>query len=183
MGRVEKIFMTSTPTPFNIPELEAARLMGLPPAELKALRPPASTSLLEGEAYEKKARGRIMWSAAGIARAEALLATGATLSLAGDPPLRSDEKSLIVARVRTPRVLHVVESGQTYDPLRPVCLWLPRPVGKWFVGGMKVLGRRRNNGGQVIYDYAGNPAQASPMPDADFRGESGNGNNTHDLQP
>ncbi len=94
MGRVEKIFMTSTPTPFGIPELEAARLIGLPPAKLKALREPGSTSLLEGQAYEKKARGRIMWSAAGIARAESLLATGAALSLAGDPPPRSDEPSL-----------------------------------------------------------------------------------------
>jgi hypothetical protein len=138
---------------FNTPESEASHLLGVPIAEVKKLR----QDLSDGVSWKKMASGRTLWSDLGVARAEALLARGASLVLAGPPLPPSEKKALTVARVRTPRVLHVVEEGQTYDPARPVHLWLPKPAGKWFLKGMKVLGRLRGNGTPAIYDYEGNP--------------------------
>jgi hypothetical protein len=140
---------------FNTPETEASQFLGVPIAEVKKLR----QDLTDGVSWKKMAAGRILWSVLGVARAEALLARRASLALLGSQIPTSEKKALVVARVRTPRVLHVTEEGQVYDPAHPAYLWLPRPAGRWFIKGMKVLGRLRGNGTPTVYDYEGNPAQ------------------------
>ncbi len=163
MERTERFCMTSTshiaaddPGSFSHPEFEVCEFLGVPIWEVKKLR----KNLPDGVSWKKTAGGRILWSSVGVARAEALLARGASLTLGvyhQIPP--SEKKVLTVARVRTPKVSHVVEEGQVYDPARPVHLRLPKPVGRWFAKGMKVLGRLRGNGTPIIYSYAGNPDQ------------------------
>lgn len=141
-----------TSAEFHISEFSLASKLGLPLSYVRASRGE------RGVFWEKTANGRIVWSQAGVDALSAGLAKKtAPAATPGLPPAIpvSDAETFTVVRIRTPRVLHVVREGALYDPLRPLNVWLPKPVGHLFRPGMKVLAMARS---EHLWDFWGNPA-------------------------
>ena len=140
--------MTSA-TEFYVPESVVCERMGITPSEVRELRG------AEGGFWKKGANGRILWSVEGMAEFASRWALSASESTVV-VQAHSEKKTLVVARVRTARSLHVVPDGAVYDARNPVWLWLPQPKGALFARGMKVAGIQRPEN-PTIYDFAGNP--------------------------
>lgn len=139
---------------FDLPEAWVAGRVGLSLAELKSRRGP------EGVLWKKTAHGRVMWSAAGVVRLEADLAQERGAEAGPEKIPAADREAFLVARVRNARALHVVRDGEAYDPSRPRVVWLPRPLGRLFRPGMRVLARPRPRK-PWVWDYEGNPESPS----------------------
>ena len=128
MEQPEKLFMTSAPSDFNLSEQQVAQRTGLALDEVRASR--------AADRCQPGPRGRWLWSEKGVLALEAAISekTGAL----PEPQPATAVETLVVARVRTERVLHVVRPGEAYNPSAPLHVWLPRPRGRMFKPGMTV---------------------------------------------
>ena len=133
---------------FKVPEEEVARQTGL---SLKVLRTMRGQ---EGDWFKKGAAGRILWSPDGVAALESRLAQKNAAEATPEPKNAPQADTFTVVRMRTPMVLHVVAEGETYDPLHPRCVWMPKAGAPLFRPGMKLLATHRQ---EHLWDFAGNP--------------------------
>lgn len=146
MDNSEKVLNpSSATTEFPFLEEDVARITGLTAAFVKAHRKNGAGCIREAKVWR--------WSAAGVEALEMAVGKKNAPSERPEPPAVD---VLTVARVRTPRVLHVTRAGEDYDPSLPLALVLPQPFGMFFVAGMKVAARQRP-GAEHVFDYAGNP--------------------------
>lgn len=144
MDNSEKVLNTSSP--FTLHESEVSRTTGLSLEEVQKNRKTAPE-------WAAKIGRAWLWSEAGLMGLETAYGKNAA---APEAPTLPVVASMMVARVRTPRVLHIVPPGQQYNPRAPLACVLPQPFGMFFVAGMPVAAKRRP-GTDNVWDYAGNP--------------------------